>query len=103
MTAQEAKRLAEANRKQIEDRTKVLKGDLMDQLTNTLRDHFNSKINEGIKAGRLVTEPMTFDIERFPDDAVRKIAQELRDNGFNIESNKNSAYKKVTYTISWTN
>lgn len=101
MTAAEAKKLAANNLKQIEELKLVKKNDLLEQQCQSLREYFETKMDKAIKEGHFYTDPMEFELGRFPDDVVRVVAQELKDKGFYVQSEKNNAFQRVKYTISW--
>jgi hypothetical protein len=101
MNAQEAKKKALENKKEMEETSKLRKEKSFNVDVNLLLNHFHGKIKQAVDKGRLAIDPVEFSVDRFSDDVVREVASDLKEDGYHLVMEKHNAYQKVKFTISW--
>jgi hypothetical protein len=101
MNAKEAKEQAMLNNSQMKENVKIKEEKARLANAEVLLKHFRDNINTAVKAGLLTTAGMEFDIDRFSDEVIRAVSEELRDEGYTLHKEKHNAYQKMKFTISW--
>lgn len=101
MNASEAKKLAEANKKNQQIKLETKKQDSFNADVEILLAHFRSKIKESVDKGHLSTPEITFDSDRFSDAIIREVSDQLRDDDYTLNMSKHNAYQKTMFTVSW--
>lgn len=101
MDAKEAKAKALANKERIKETIELKSHKAKNADTSLLLEHFKKKIEESVLKGHLSTEPIKFALDRFSDEIVRSVAEELREEGYNLNMDKHNLYQTVTFTITW--
>lgn len=101
MNAKEAKALAEINKKQINENLAIREEKSKNVDASLLVKCFHDKIEDAVKKGHTSTENISFPMDRFSDEVIRRASEVLSDDGFNLEMNKHIAFKTLSFKISW--
>lgn len=101
MNASEAKKQAELNRDQMKENVKIREEKAKLANVDVLLNHFKSEISTAVKAGLLSTKAIEFPIDRFTDEVIRAVSQELNDEGYTLSSEKHNAFKTCKFMVSW--
>lgn len=101
MNAAEAKKQAELNRDQMKENVKIREDKAKLANVDVLLNHFKAEIATAVKAGLLSTKACEFPIDRFTDEVIRAVSQELNDEGYTLNSEKHNAFKTCKFTVSW--
>ena len=101
MNAEEAKKMALAHKKQIEENLEVRKSTLHKKDVDLLLSHFYDQIEKFVKKGKLSTDNIEFDNDRFSDFIVSDVNDRLTKEGYNLIKSVHNAYNKVTFIVSW--
>lgn len=101
MNAAEAKKLAAANKKQMEENVKIRHEKVEKADSALLYKYFHDKIDETVKKGLFSVSGMSFDGDRFEPTVITDVTLLLRDEGYFLSMEKHNAYNKLTFSISW--
>ena len=102
MNAKDAKKLAEQNKAQAEEKRRLDKETARETDVQLLVDHFQKKIDEAVDAGRLSAKDIKFSADRFTNEVVNDAVDQIRAEGYSVAMEKHNAYNTITFKISWT-
>lgn len=103
MNAQDAKKQAEANKAQIAENVKIRIDKAKLDNVESLMLHFRIQIGEAVKKGLMTTAEISFPVDRFTDEVIREVSDQLKADGYNLSMNKHNAFQTVGFTINWAN
>jgi len=101
MDAKEAKEKALANKERMKDNIEIRVSKAKHVDTTLLLDHFRKKVEESVNKGHLSTDKIKFPSDRFSDEVIRAVAEELREEGYNLSMDKHNLYNTTTFVVTW--
>jgi hypothetical protein len=101
MNADEAKKLATANRNRAIEAQEQKKNKIHDDNVNLLKKHFLEHIKAAVLEGKMFLDKVSFPSDRFSTEVISEVVESLRASKYEVQKTEHTAYQKTEFRISW--